>query len=106
MTKGDPPLKEDVAARTWHAVPPDEALDLLGSDLILLGLFGLIDPPREEAIQAVVACRSAGIRVQMVTGDHARTASAVARELGLETRTGRSPAARWSTSATRSCASG
>ncbi len=49
----------------------------------LLGLVGLIDPPREEAIQAVAECRSAGMRVKMITGDHAATALAIARELGL-----------------------
>lgn len=53
-------------------------------DLTLLGLFGLIDPPREEAIDAVAACQGAGIRVKMITGDHALTAQVIARELGLE----------------------
>jgi magnesium-transporting ATPase (P-type) len=52
--------------------------------LTLLGLFGLIDPPRQEAIEAVAACQSAGIRVKMITGDHALTASAIAADLGLE----------------------
>jgi len=54
------------------------------SDLTLLGLFGLMDPPREEAIEAVATCQRAGIRVKMVTGDHAITAKAIARELGIE----------------------
>jgi magnesium-transporting ATPase (P-type) len=53
-------------------------------DLTLLGLFGLIDPPREEAIEAVAACQSAGIRVKMITGDHKLTAQAIAGELGLD----------------------
>lgn len=53
-------------------------------DLTLLGLFGLIDPPRQEAIDAVAACQAAGIRVKMITGDHALTAKAIARELGIE----------------------
>jgi calcium-translocating P-type ATPase len=48
-----------------------------------LGLAGLIDPPRAEAIEAVAACRGAGIRVAMITGDHAGTALAIARQLGL-----------------------
>jgi magnesium-transporting ATPase (P-type) len=54
------------------------------SSLGLLGLVGLIDPPREEAIAAVAECRSAGIRVKMITGDHAGTAAAIARQIGLE----------------------
>ena len=49
----------------------------------LLGMVGIIDPPREEAIAAVAECRSAGIRVKMITGDHAVTALAIGRQLGL-----------------------
>ena len=52
--------------------------------LSFLGLLGLIDPPRQEAIEAVAHCRAAGIRVKMITGDHAATARAIAAELGLE----------------------
>jgi len=51
--------------------------------LTLLGLLGLIDPPREEAIVAVKKCQTAGIRVKMITGDHAITASAIAKQLNL-----------------------
>ncbi|MEM6354141.1 MAG: HAD-IC family P-type ATPase [Pseudomonadota bacterium] len=58
--------------------------DDVDGDLTLLGLVGLIDPPREEAVAAVAECRAAGIRVKMITGDHAGTASAIARALGLE----------------------
>ena len=53
------------------------------ADLTLVGLVGLIDPPREEAIAAVAECRAAGIAVKMITGDHAGTAAAIARALGL-----------------------
>ena len=49
----------------------------------LLGLLGLIDPPREEAIAAVAECQRAGLRVKMITGDHAVTAAAIGRQLGL-----------------------
>lgn len=52
-------------------------------DFTLLGLLGLIDPPRDEAIAAVAECQSAGIRVKMITGDHGGTARAIARQLGL-----------------------
>jgi calcium-translocating P-type ATPase len=56
----------------------------LEGGLTLLGLVGLIDPPRPEAIAAVVECRAAGIRVKMITGDHAGTAAAVAAQIGLQ----------------------
>jgi cation-transporting ATPase F len=52
--------------------------------LVFLGLQGMIDPPREEAIQAVRACQAAGIRVKMITGDHAVTAAAIAAQIGLD----------------------
>jgi magnesium-transporting ATPase (P-type) len=51
--------------------------------LVFLGIVGFIDPPRAEAVAAIAECRSAGIAVKMITGDHAATAAAIARELGL-----------------------
>ncbi|BAZ05621.1 cation-translocating P-type ATPase [Calothrix sp. NIES-3974] len=53
------------------------------SDLIFLGLQGMIDPPRPEAIRAVQACQTAGIQVKMITGDHAVTAAAIAKSMGF-----------------------
>lgn len=61
--------------------------DLAGG-LTFIGLQGMIDPPREEAIRAVSACRDAGIRVKMITGDHAVTAAAIAGQIGLDHRVG------------------
>ncbi|AJE21801.1 cation-transporting P-type ATPase [Azotobacter chroococcum] len=58
--------------------------DDLNEGFVLLGLVGMIDPPREEAIRAIAECVSAGIAVKMITGDHAATAAAIARRLGLE----------------------
>jgi calcium-translocating P-type ATPase len=65
---------------------PGERIDAaaLEGGLTFLGLLGLIDPPRPEAIAAVAECRAAGIRVKMITGDHAGTAAAIAAQIGLE----------------------
>ncbi|WP_022947098.1 cation-transporting P-type ATPase [Methylohalobius crimeensis] len=73
-----------VAMRPTHADHVELMFDEVDHDLILLGLLGLMDPPREEAIAAISECRSAGIRVKMITGDHASTALAIARQLRLE----------------------
>lgn len=64
---------------------PDNAPldDGIVADLTLLGLVGMIDPPRKAAIGAIRHCHSAGIRVKMITGDHAVTAQAIARQIGL-----------------------
>ena len=56
----------------------------LEESLVLLGLVGLIDPPRAEAIDAVAECYGAGIQVKMITGDHAGTAAAIGRQIGLK----------------------
>ena len=78
-----------VVAVAARAVPQDHVVlntaDLDGH-LTLIGLVGLIDPPRPEAIAAVAECHSAGIRVKMITGDHAATARAIAGLIGLTNR--------------------
>jgi Ca2+-transporting ATPase len=56
----------------------------VAAGLTFLGLQAMIDPPREEAIRAVRICRAAGIRVKMITGDHAVTAGAIAAQVGLD----------------------
>ena len=65
----------------------DEKRDLrvedVSSGLTLLGVVGMIDPPREEAIEAVAQCRAAGISVKMITGDHAVTAVEIGRQMGI-----------------------
>lgn len=58
--------------------------ETLQGHLTLIGLVGLIDPPRAEAITAVAECHSAGIAVKMITGDHAGTAAAIGRQIGLK----------------------
>ncbi len=75
-----------VLAFAKKPVPADQhSLDHpdLEQGLVFLGLQGMIDPPRPEAIAAVHACQSAGIQVKMITGDHALTAGAIARMMGL-----------------------
>ena len=72
-----------LAFRDLPAGASDLRFDNVDGGLTLLGLVGLIDPPREEAIRAVASCRSAGIAVKMITGDHAVTAAAIGGELGI-----------------------
>ncbi|MDP2794004.1 MAG: HAD-IC family P-type ATPase [Sulfurisoma sp.] len=74
-----------LAGRIIPAHDFDPAGDLLAwaSDLTLLGLVGIIDPPRAEAKEAIRVCQAAGVQVKMITGDHPVTAAAIARELGL-----------------------
>ena len=77
-----------VAQRNFDPATFDPAGDLIGvvQDLTLLAMVGIVDPPRPEAKAAIAECRDAGIRVRMITGDHATTAAAIAGELGIEGR--------------------
>jgi magnesium-transporting ATPase (P-type) len=73
-----------VAMKQVPSSTRDLRLQDVENGLTLLGLFGITDPPRDEAIAAVAECRAAGIRVKMITGDHAVTACAIARHLGFD----------------------
>ena len=75
---------QKTAATHQHAIDHED----IASDLVFLGLQGMIDPPRPEAIAAVHACQSAGIQVKMITGDHIATAQAIAQRMGIQTPAG------------------
>ena len=77
-----------VARRDFDPASFDPASDLLAliTDLELLALVGIVDPARKEAKDAIALCKDAGIRVRMITGDHATTAAAIAGQLGIEGR--------------------
>lgn len=72
-----------VLAFAYRAVEPKWERERLEQNLVFAGLAGLEDPPRPEVREAMRKCREAGIKVIMVTGDHPRTAKAIAREIGL-----------------------
>jgi sodium/potassium-transporting ATPase subunit alpha len=72
-----------VLALAYRPLPPQTPHERLEEELILAGLVGFRDPPRPEVPEALRRCREAGIQVIMVTGDHPRTALAIAREIGL-----------------------
>jgi P-type Ca2+ transporter type 2C len=75
-----------IAMRRWLLLPEDITAETVERDLVLLGFVGLMDPPREEARQAVAQCKDAGIVPVMITGDHPLTAKAIAQRLGIQDR--------------------
>jgi Ca2+-transporting ATPase len=72
-----------VGIRIFEEMPTREMLENLEQDLILVGLFGMIDPPRPEVKDAIQTCKTAGIRPVMITGDHPLTARHIAHQLGI-----------------------
>ena len=72
-----------VALKPWDETPAETTEEELERDLIFVGMFGLIDPPRPEVRDAVLQCRSAGIRPIMITGDHPLTARHIAQQVGI-----------------------
>ncbi|NVN90078.1 MAG: cation-translocating P-type ATPase [Desulfuromonadales bacterium] len=72
-----------IAMRSWDRLPDDMSPGHVESGLTILGLVGMLDPPREEAREAVRLCRAAGIRPVMITGDHPLTATSIATRLGI-----------------------
>jgi Ca2+-transporting ATPase len=72
-----------VAMRMWDELPADLSHKKVENKLVFLGLVGMMDPPREEAKEAVALCRSAGITPIMITGDHPLTAKTIAKRVGI-----------------------
>ena len=69
--------------KKWEALPDEVSPEQAEEGLTILGLAGMMDPPREEAKESISLCKAAGIRPVMITGDHPLTAGAIARRLGL-----------------------
>jgi Ca2+-transporting ATPase len=72
-----------IAMRRWDKIPDDMSSENVETGLTILGLVGMMDPPREEVKEAVTLCKTAGIKPVMITGDHPLTAKAIARRLGI-----------------------
>ncbi len=69
--------------RYWQEEPDEITSELVENNLTFIGMVGMIDPPRQEAKQAIAEAKKAGVRTIMITGDHVITASAIARNLGI-----------------------
>jgi Ca2+-transporting ATPase len=71
------------AMRVWDKLPDPPTSEQAEKELVLIGIVGMMDPPRPEAKESVAMCRSAGIRPVMITGDHPLTANVIARRVGI-----------------------
>lgn len=72
-----------IAMKEWQALPDDMSHENVEKGLTIIGLVGMMDPPREEATEAVAMCKAAGIKPVMITGDHPLTARTIANRLGI-----------------------
>lgn len=72
-----------IAMRRWESLPDEMSHENAETGLTILGLTGMMDPPREEAKEAVAICKAAGIKPVMITGDHPITARTIAKRLGI-----------------------
>lgn len=72
-----------MAYREYDDLPKDISSEAIENDMIFVGLVGMIDPPREEAKEAIRKCKTAGIHTVMITGDYKETAFAIAKQLGM-----------------------
>jgi Ca2+-transporting ATPase len=78
------------AVKAWDELPGDISPENVETGLTFIGLIGMMDPPREEAREAVELCKTAGIRPVMITGDHPITAKVIAQRIGILDDGGRS----------------
>ncbi len=72
-----------VAMKKWDVIPDDLSPENIENEFTIIGLVGMMDPPREEAKEAVSLCKTAGIKPVMITGDHPLTAYAIAKRIGI-----------------------
>ncbi len=72
-----------MAFRQYDSLPNEITTETIENNLIFVGLVGMIDPPREEAKEAIKKCKNAGIKTVMITGDYKETAFAIAKQLGM-----------------------
>ena len=75
-----------MAFREFDTLPENISPEAIENNMVFVGLVGMIDPPREEAKEAIRKCKKAGIQTVMITGDYKETAFAIAKQLGMADR--------------------